>query len=120
MISYEAYIKALTGYDVTEGDLTLISAIEDGEKQHILNYINATELPEGLAFVLRDLVTAKFLTDKSAAVLGDDNLNVAKAITEGDVSIQLAGTTAEERLNGLISTLLARERDLVCYRQIQW
>ncbi len=120
MLDYTSYIQLLVGYTVTTGDLDLLTAIENGEKQHILNYISTAEIPDKLQYVLRDLVTARFLKYKATVVLGDDNLNVAKAVTEGDVSVQIGGTTAEERLNDLISVLASRESDLVCYRQIRW
>lgn len=118
-IDYAGYINSITGYDVSIDDDDLIAAIAAGELQHLLNTTNQTKLPDGLAYVLRDLVAAKFLTIKKAAVLGSDNLNVAKQITEGDVSITLGGSTDEDRLNSLISAL-SEERDVRCFRKLAW
>lgn len=120
MTDYTSYIQELTGYVITDEDKSLLQAITNGEEQHILNYINALTIPDGLKYVERDLVVAKFLTYKKGEVLGSDKLNVVKSLTEGDVAVQIGGTTSEERLNGLIIELNNRERDLSCYRQIKW
>ncbi len=119
MADYEAYINELTGYNMTDEDTELIKVLEAAEKQHILNFINQTTLPDELEPVLLDVVTGRFLACKKSAVLGSTDLSVVKAITEGDVTVNLGGTSPEARLDALIAEL-TRERDLICFRKLRW
>lgn len=113
-----AYIKALTGY-AADTESALISYILETETQHILNVTNQDAVPEDLYAYLRDRVAGQFLTIKKAAVLGDDNLSVVSSIKEGDVQVNLSGTSAEQRLDEIIA-LLSREADLLCFRKLRW
>ncbi len=116
---YESYIDYLTGYQLTDDDEGLIAIIEQQESRHILNYTNLETIPDGLKPTLMAMAAGDFLTVRKAKILGADNLQVITSIKEGDVQVNLGGTSNEARLDSLIDEL-KRERDLQCYRKLAW
>lgn len=116
---YENYIESVTGYVATDDDDILIKYIAASETQHIMNETAQDVMPEDLYNVLRDFVVGRFIQIRKAAIIGDDNLNVVKSLSEGDVSVTFGGSTAEARIDELIATL-TKERDLKCFRKFRW
>ncbi|WP_432643228.1 hypothetical protein [Acidaminococcus sp.] len=117
--SCAGYITALTGYETTADDVTLMGICLEAEEIYMLNETALDTLPAALYPMLRDSATGRWLKAKKEAVLGSDSLQVVKSISEGDVSVSLDGSTAESRLDQLI-TELTREDQLLCFRKFRW
>lgn len=122
---------AMFGYTVTDNDNTGLEYLISRCKQEILSNINHTMLPDGLFYVLVDMVAGQFLYDKKAAgaldgLEGFDFSAPAKSISEGDISVTFAGasdgaTTAEARFDALLDTLRhPAESTLAAYRRLRW
>ena len=104
-------IKGATGYDVKDSDMTLLEYIYQGDLQHVLNSCNLKEIPDELQRTVDEM--------SKAAILSADELDVVKSIKEGDTTVELGGTSAEQRLDALIA-LWTKERDLGCFRKLRW
>ena len=112
-------IKASVGYEVQDIDLPVLSYIYSDVAQHIKNDCNVAEIPEGLRAVLDELTAGKFLALQKGVILAADGLDVVKSIREGDTTVEIGGTTPEQRYDVLVQ-VLTRERDLSCYRKFRW
>lgn len=112
-------IKGATGYDVKDSDMALLEYIYNGEVQHVLNDCNLKELPGELQHAVDEMAAGRFMQMSKAAILSADELDVVKSIKEGDTTVELGGTSAEQRLDALI-TLWTKERDLGCFRRLRW
>ena len=122
---------AMLGYTVKETDGPGLEYQINRCEQTILNSINHKVLPDGLFYVLVDMVAGQFLFDKKNAgeldgVDGFDFSAPAKSITEGDVSVTFAGAgdgvnSAEARFDEMLSKLIhPDERTLAAYRRMRW
>lgn len=116
---YATYIQLLTGYDMTNSDKFLVSILEDAEIQHILNETAQETVPDELVHDLHNWVSGSFIRIKKQDILGADNMDVVKTIQEGDVRVDLSGSSPESRLDELVSELM-KERDLTCFRKLRW
>ena len=112
-------IQAATGYEVQPADDALLTYLLRAEQQYVLDDCNLDALPAELEPVVEERTAGNFLQLKKADVLDDDALSVVTRIEEGDTTVQFEGTSAESRLDSLISSWL-RERDLACYRKLRW
>nr|DAV46010.1 MAG TPA: tail connector protein [Caudoviricetes sp.] len=112
-------INASVGYEVQEGDLPLLTYVYNGEEQHIKNECNVTEVPTELQIVLDELTAGKFLALQKGVILGTEGVEVVKSIREGDTTVELGGTSAEQRYDALVQ-VLTKERDLSCFRKFRW
>ncbi|WP_301860978.1 hypothetical protein [uncultured Megasphaera sp.] len=112
-------IQAATGYEVQIADDALLNCLLQAEQQAIVDDCNLDALPAELEPVVEERTAGKFLQLKKSAVLNEDDASVVTRIEEGDTTVQFEGTSAESRLDSLISSWL-RERDLACYRRLRW
>ena len=112
-------IKASVGYEVQNIDLPVLSYIYSDVEQHIKNDCNVTEIPEGLQTVLDELTAGKFLALQKGVILGTEGTEVVKSIREGDTTVELGGTSTEQRYDAIVR-VLTRERDFACYRKFRW
>lgn len=112
-------IKGATGYDFKDSDVALLGYIYQGEVQHVLNSCNLKEIPDELQHAVDEMAAGRFMQMSKAAILSADELDVVKSIKEGDTTVELGGTSAEQRLDALI-TLWTKERDLGCFRRLRW
>ena len=112
-------IKASVGYDVQESELPLLTYVYNGVEQHVKNECNVTEIPGGLQTVLDELTAGKFLALQKGVILGAESTEVVKSIREGDTTVELGGTSTEQRYDALVGAL-TKERDLSCYRKFRW
>ena len=110
-------IKGATGYDVKDSDMALLEYIYQGEVQHVLNSCNLKEIPDELQHTVDEMTAGRFMQMGKAAILSADD--VVKSIKEGDTTVELGGTSAEQRLDALIA-LWTKERDLGCFRRLRW
>lgn len=115
----KALIKGAAGYDVKDTDMALLEYIYQGEMQHVLNDCNLKEMPDELRHTVDEMTAGRFIQMCKPAVLTAEDLNVVKSIKEGDTTVELGGTSAEQRLDSLIA-LWTRERDLRCFRKLRW
>ncbi len=114
-------IKDVTGYKVAESDDSLLEFLLSSERQHLLNDCGLDKLPNELLYVLHERTAGRFISLKAKDILGSDNLSVVTSIKEGDTTVDIGGTSNEERLSILASTFLrSGERDIACFRQIKW
>lgn len=112
-----ALIKSLTNIETVE--TSLVEFLLATETQHIMNFCNITELPEGLKEGLIETVTgSRYLQIKKGELLGDDS-DIVTSIKEGDVTVQFNGESPAKRLDAVIAHLM-RERDLLRYRKLVW
>ena len=69
--------------------------------------------------VLDELTERKFLALQKGVILGTEGVEVVKSIREGDTTVELGGTSAEQRYDALVQ-VLTKERDLSCFRKFRW
>ena len=112
-------IKASVGYEVQDIDLPVLSYIYSDVEQHIKNDCNVAEIPEGLRAVLDELTAGKFLALQKGVILGTEGTEVVKSIREGDTTVELGGTSTEQRYDALVR-VLTKERDFAGYRRFRW
>lgn len=113
-------IKAATGYEVTEDDAPFLNYLSENVRKEILTDINQEELPDSLSGFWDRRTAAAFLRVRYQEILGSENLNVVNRITEGKVTIQLAGSTPEARMTSLIGVWENDGGLLSCFRRIRW
>ena len=112
-------IQAATGYAALPADDALLTYLLQSEERAVLDDCNLAVLPEALDTVVEERAAGPFLQMKKADVLSADDLAVVSRIEEGDTTVECEGTSAESRLDGVITSWL-RERDLACYRKLRW
>lgn len=112
-------IQAATGYEAQSADDALLTYLLQAEQQYVLDDCNLDALPAELEPVVEERTAGKFLQLKKGDVLSDDDASVVTRIEEGDTTVQFEDTSAESRLDSLITSWL-RERDLACYRKLRW
>lgn len=112
-------IQAATGYAAQPADDALLTYLLQSEERAVLDDCNLAVLPEALDTVVEERAAGRFLQMKKADVLSADDLAVVSRIEEGDTTVEFEGTSAESRLDGVITSWL-RERDLACYRKLRW
>lgn len=112
------------GYTVTETDNIILKFICEKVENHIKNFCNVNEIPDGLKQVYVDMVCGEFLHEKSSLnLLGDFNVDEAIAsVTMGDVSVSYdKNASPATKLQALIDGLKNQKvGDLVCYRKLKW
>lgn len=114
----------LEGIGITADDLALSFAAGKVE-EHIKNFCNVEEVPEGLEYAATDMACGEYLNQ--LLLLGKLDaetfpVNAAvKSIDEGDVKITfMDNTSAEDKLTAYIQYLLNHENDLITYRRLRW
>lgn len=112
-------IQAATGYAALPADDALLTYLLQSEERAVLDDCNLVVSPEALDTVVEERAAGRFLQMKKADVLSADDLAVVSRIEEGDTTVEFEGTSAESRLDGVITSWL-RERDLACYRKLRW
>lgn len=112
-------IQAATGYEAQTADDALLTYLLQAEQQYVLDDCNLDALPAELEPVVEERTAGRFLQMKKGVVLSEADASVVTRIEEGDTTVQFEGTSAESRLDSLISSWL-RERDLACYRRLRW
>ncbi len=130
MTVYEAVVLrlAMLGYKVTDDDKTGLDYLISKCEKDILANINQKVLPDGLFYILVDMVAGHFLNNKktAGALEGFDFEAPAKSISEGDISVTFAGAsdgvlTAEARFDALLATMMhPAESTLAAYRRMRW
>lgn len=130
MTVYEAVVLrlAMLGYEVTEDDKTGLDYLISKCEKDILADINQKVLPDGLFYILVDMVAGQFMYNKKAAgaLDGFDFEAPAKSISEGDISVTFAGAsdgvlTADARFDALLNTLMhPAESTLAAFRRMRW
>lgn len=119
---------AVLGYAVSDEDIAFLKYLVSACEAKLLANINQYKVPEGLFFILIDMVAGEFLQAKKASggLIGFDFAAPVKSISEGDVSVTFAGasdgvSTAEVRFDALLSKLMnPPESVLSAYRRLKW
>lgn len=112
-------IETSTGFTAIETQI--LEYIIQSELDKVLADINHTELPIELETYVVRRACGMFIHMNAKEILGNDDMQVAKSIRMGDTSIDLGGTTDEDRLRALIGELTQEDRRLLaCYRRIRW
>ena len=113
------FIEGATGFVAIETQM--LEYIIQSELDKALADINHTELPIELETYVVRRACGVFIHMNAKKILGNDDMQVAKSIRMGDTSIDLDGTTNEDRLRALIGELTQEDRRLLaCYRRIRW
>lgn len=133
MTAYDAVVVrlAMLGYDVTDADTAGLNFLLDKCERDILADINQTVLPDGLFYPYVDMVAGQFLYDKKASggldgIEGFDFSAPVKSISEGDVSVTLAGasdgaSTAESRFDAMLQSMMHPPASILAvYRRLRW
>ncbi len=124
----EAVVKVLEGFALTipPGD-PVLSLVLENVQWRIKNLTNLSEVPEGLAGMAAAMAAGEYLRMKKGAgqLEGFDLDAAVKSIKEGDTDITFAigdgSSTAEQRLDALISTLTeGRMGEIYRYRRLVW
>lgn len=109
-------------YEPTDQDALEFST--EKTTQMLLNRVNLDEVPDGLKYILIDLICADFLRlKKGMGQLTDTDLDgVAKSIRLGDTSVEFGdGETASARFDKAIDYLWnGHEEDIIRYRVMLW
>lgn len=112
-------IEGATGFVAIETQM--LEYIIQSELDKALADINHTELPIELETYVVRRACGVFIHMNAKKILGNDDMQVAKSIRMGDTSVELGGTTNEDRLRSLIGELTQEDRRLLaCYRRIRW
>lgn len=112
-------IEGSTGFVAIETQM--LEYIIQSELDKALADINHTELPKELETYIVRRASGMFIHLNAKEILGGDGMQIAKSIRMGDTSIDLGGTTDEDRLRSLIGELTQEDRRLLsCYRRIRW
>ena len=112
-------IEGATGFVAIETQM--LEYIIQSELDKALADINHTELPIELETYVVRRACGVFIHMNTKKILGNDDMQVAKSIRMGDTSVELGGTTNEDRLRALIGELTQEDRRLLaCYRRIRW
>lgn len=112
-------IEGATGFVAIE--TKMLEYIIQSELDKALADINHTELPIELETYVVRRACGVFIHMNTKKILGNDDMQVAKSIRMGDTSVELGGTTNEDRLRALIGELTQEDRRLLaCYRRIRW
>ncbi len=113
------FIEGATGFVAIETQI--LEYVIQSELDKALADINHTELPTELETYIVRRACGMFIHMNAKEILGSDGAQVAKSIRMGDTSIDLGGTTDEDRLRVLIEELTQEDRRLLaCYRRIRW
>lgn len=117
------------GYEIQEGDETILSFCIGKVEATIKNDCNVSEIPEGLVYIAIDMACGEFLTAKKTfapdSIAGLDLTAAIKQLQEGDTNTVFAtgeaSQTAEQRLDSFLNWLLTYGRDeFSCYRRLRW
>ena len=121
---------AMLGYAAAEEDKPALEFLASRCRVELLTNINHKEVPDGLFYVLVDMVAGSFLHDKLAAggleIEGVDFSQQPKSITEGDVKVDFAGasdgaSSAEARFRSKLDGMThPPESVLGAYRRLRW
>ena len=121
---------AMLGCTVTKDDEPAINYLIGKCRVALLASIHHKDVPDGLIYTLVDMVAGSFLQDKlNAGALEIDGLDfspAAKSITEGAVSVTLAGASdgtvsAEARFIAALEDMAhPSERILGAFRRLKW
>lgn len=111
-----------------EGDTASLSFCVDKVKNSIRNKIHRECIPPNLEHAAVDMAAGEFLLMKktfaSESLAGLDLGAAVKQIQTGDTNTVFVtgegSLTAEQRLDGFISRLLARESEIMHYRRLKW
>lgn len=129
---YEAVVPwlAMLGYSATEADKPVLEYLIAKCRVELLTSINHKEVPEGLFYVLVDMVVGSFLHEKLAAgsleIEGLDFDQPAKSITQGDIKVDFAGASdgvggAEARFRSKLDAMMhPPESILGAFRRLRW
>lgn len=96
-----------------------MSMMATGSSRDGMNDCNLKELPGELQHTVDEATAGRFMQMSKPAILSADELDVVKSIKEGDTTVELGGTSVEQRLDMLIA-LWTKERDLGCFRKLRW
>lgn len=113
-------IQAATGYEVPDSDEELLVYLWNSTETEIKADLNTEQVPSELIPVWDRRTAAAYLNIRRTDVIGSANLNVARRITEGKVTVELAGDTPEARYNSLIAAWQEDRGLLSCFRRIRW
>ena len=129
---YEAVVPrlAMLGYSATEADKPALEYLIAKCRVELLTNINHKEVPEGLFYVLVDMVAGSFLHEKLAAggleIEGLDFDQPAKSITQGDIKVDFAGASdgvgsAEARFRSQLDAMMhPLESVMGAFRRLRW
>lgn len=117
------------GYEVQNGDETIIAFSIQKVESTIKNDCNVSSIPDGLENIAVDMAAGEFLTAKKTfspdSIAGLDLDYAVKQIQTGDTNTVFAtgegSLTAEQRLNNFLNYLLTYGRnEFSCFRKIRW
>lgn len=123
----ENIIKRLDGFGYQyeeKTDAYMLEFAVEKATNHVLNNINASEMPEGLIHIAIDMVCAEFLMIKKGfGQLSDFTFEyIAQNVKLGDTNVQFASeATPEQKFDACINHLLTgHDDDFARYRKMVW
>lgn len=117
------------GYEIQEGDETILTFCISKVESTIKNECNVREIPEGLMCIAIDMVIGEFLKAKKTfapdSIAGLDLSAAVKQIQAGDTNTVFAtgeaSQTAEQRLDSFIDYLLTYGLEQFgAFRRLRW
>lgn len=121
---------AMLGYTVTEGQEPAVTYAINLATEKIKVNINRKEIPEELHYTHIDMAAGLFLKDlKDRGQLAGDAFDFsapAKKISEGDVSVELAGAaegslTPEARFDNMLNGFISPPQSVfAAFRRLKW
>lgn len=117
------------GYEIQDGDETLLDFCIQKVENTIKNDCNVPDIPGGLLNVAVDMAVGEMLTAKKTfapdSITGLDLEAAVKQIQTGDTNVTFAtgegSLTAEQRLDNFLSYLMTYGRkQFSCFRRIRW
>lgn len=111
-------INALTSCEVPVEDSSFLSYVWQSTGVEMMNFIKCETIPEALDPVHTRLAAGRYISYRYQKLCGDKGLQVPSKITEGNISVEMTGTTDAERLKQLGDALQNWKGDCVCFRRL--
>lgn len=114
------------GYEPTDSDAWMIAYSTKGTVNHVLNEINHSVIPDGLAEVVVDMICGEVLNGKFLSGQLDmtalDLNGIVQSVKEGDVQVNFSAEGSDEqKAQELFKWLIeGKGSDLLCYRKMRW
>lgn len=114
-------IYSATGYEVPEADSEILHWMWDANGQKITNSTAQEHAPEDLEKLRTHMTAADYISSHISQIAEACDMSAVKSIKEGEVSVDMAGSSPEAILANVAAVLRGNpEEQLACFRKLRW
>lgn len=114
-------VQSMTNYTIPDTDTSLIQYLWNATETELKAMTNLQILPGGLDPTHVRMTAGRYIRSRIADISGEEGTRVVSSITEGKVTVQLAGESKAERLTSLANALVTPDKELItCFRKLRW